>query len=54
MQQRYADADDGTATLNTGTARTRCEQLYLRNYDESRRYRLSVSVSRLEGAPNTN
>lgn len=52
MQQQYADAVDGTATaLDAETVRTRCEQLHLRNYDERRRYRLSVSVSRPEGGP---
>lgn len=51
MQQQYADADGTATTLDTETVRTRCEQLHLRNYDESRRCRLSVSVSRPEGGP---
>ena len=50
MQQQYAD-DGTTTTLDTGTVRTRCEQLHLRNYDESRCYRLTVSLSRPEGGP---
>jgi hypothetical protein len=50
MQQRYADAvEEASPTLDTETVRTRCEQIHLRNYDESRRYRLTVSVSRPDG-----
>jgi hypothetical protein len=51
MQQQHADATEpAPTTLDSETVRTRCEQLHLRNYDESRRYRLTVSVSR-PGAP---
>lgn len=47
MQQQYADTTASNATrLDTGTVRTRCEQLHFRNYDEHRRWRLTVSVSR--------
>lgn len=47
MQQQRADATGPTATtLDAETVRTRCEQLHLRNYDGSRRYRLTVTVSR--------
>jgi hypothetical protein len=49
MQQRRADAhstEPNATTLDAETVRTRSEQLHLRNYDESRRYRLTVSVSR--------
>jgi hypothetical protein len=52
MQQQYRDgAESGDDTLGTETVRTRCEQLHLRNYDESRRYRLAVSVSQPDGGP---
>ena len=47
MQQQYADGvEQASHRLDTETIRTRCEQFHLRNYDESRQYRLTVSVSR--------
>lgn len=52
MQQQYADAVESTDhRLDTETVRTRCEQLHLRNYDESRQYRVTVSVSQPDGGP---
>jgi hypothetical protein len=52
MQQEYADAvESADHRVDTETIRTRCEQLHLRNYDESRRYQLTVSVSQPNGGP---
>lgn len=52
MQQEHADAvESADHRLDTEMIRTRCEQLHLRNYDESRRYRLMVSVSKPNGGP---
>ena len=52
MRQRYRNATDATTTTRKGGAvRTRCEQLHLRNYDEDRTYRQTVSVSRAEEPP---
>lgn len=47
MQQQYSDGvESASDRLDTETIRTRCEQFHLRNYDESRQYRLAVSISR--------
>jgi hypothetical protein len=49
MTQRYRTAAGSAATdatLDGSEIRTRSEQLHLRNYDEDRVYRLTVSVSR--------
>jgi hypothetical protein len=55
MQRGYVDADTvestGDHTLDREEIRTRCEQLHLRNYDESRQYRLTVSVRQPNGGP---
>lgn len=47
MKQQHAKDSGSQADhrIDTETVQTRCEQLHLRNYDESRRYRLTVSVS---------
>jgi hypothetical protein len=55
MQRGYVDADTiesaANHTLNREEIRTRCGQLHLRNYDESRQYRLTVSVRQPNGGP---
>jgi hypothetical protein len=54
MTQRHRTAAGPAvtdATLGASELRTRSEQLHLRNYDEDRVYRLTVSLSRSDQLP---